>query len=349
MNWFGLSSLIQREPGSHRTLTIGVVNNASDRALKSTERQFLRLLRAASDGTELRFRFFTCREARPSARPQSTTGDLYSDIGELYDIRPDALIVTGMEPQSAALKDEPIWGSLARIADWAEARAVPVMWSCLAAHAAVLHLDGICRFRLPTKLSGIFESDVAEPNHRLMAGIPSRWVTPHSRCYGVSGDALLARGYTVLSQSSEAAVNIFLKTGSTTFVFVQGHPEYDGDTLLREFKRDVRRYIIGESNEFPIPPRHYFTTDSEVVLNQLRQDTLQGQRDLAILDVLSRTLAHETQSNTWHLPAVRFYANWLASIVKDDLCSDAIDRQSPPGSTPTDWFAPTPTGVGPNR
>ena len=95
----------------------------------------------------------------------------------------------------------------------------------------------------------------------------------------MSGDALIARGYQVLSRSAEAVVNIFLKTASTTFVFIQGHPEYDGDSLLREYKRDVRRYVTGERNEFPMAPKHYFTADTEAALHRLRQDALRGQRE----------------------------------------------------------------------
>lgn len=328
-----------------RPLTIGLVNNASDRGLKSTERQFLNVLRAASNHQALKFCFFTCPEIRRSARPLSSTGSPYASVDELYDMPLDALIVTGMEPQAATLRDEPIQGSLSRLADWAEEQAVPVMWSCLAAHVAVLHLDEIPRFRLPAKLSGIFECDVAAADQRLMAGLPSRWAMPHSRYYSLNEDLLVANGYQILSRSREAAVNIFLKQGATTFVFVQGHPEYDGDTLLREYNRDVGRFIHGEKREFPNAPQHYFTVDVEAALNELRQRALQGGPDPTILDAVSNLVRNLGHANTWHAPAVQFYANWLTGIARDDLRCSNIDRTRYRGKERRLWTAPATTEV----
>jgi homoserine O-succinyltransferase len=294
---------------------------------------------------ELRFRFFTCPEIGRSVLPLSSTGSPYASVDELYDVPLDALIVTGMEPQAATLRDEPIQGSLSRLADWAEEQAVPVMWSCLAAHAAVLHLDEIPRFRLPAKLSGIFECDAAAADQRLMAGLPSRWAMPHSRYYSLDEELLIANGYQILSRSREAAVNIFLKQGTTTFVFVQGHPEYDGDTLLREYNRDVGRFIRGEKEEFPYAPKHYFTVDLEAALNKLRQKALQGGPDPAILSTASELMTNREHANTWHAPAVQFYANWLTGIARDDLRCSNINRTRYRGKERRRWTAPAATEV----
>jgi homoserine O-succinyltransferase len=343
MNWFGPSAPEPRDSALNRALTIGLVNNTSDRALQATERQFLRLLHAASIGVDLRLRFFTCPAIRRSGQPRSSMGRPYADVDDLYGTRVDALIVTGMEPQAAALQDEPIWGSLARLADWAEEHAVPVVWSCLAAHAAVLHLDGIARSRLPEKLSGVFACDVAAPDHRLMSGLPARWATPHSRYYGLNGDALAASGYEVLSRSAEAGENIFLKNGAATFVFIQGHPEYDGDTILREYRRDIRRYLSGERHEFPMAPRHCFTAASEAALNTLRQVALRGGRDPAILDAVSALVKNQAQPNMWQAPATRFYANWLTCVANGDFRCYRIDPGPHRGR---DWATPATIGEG---
>jgi homoserine O-succinyltransferase/O-acetyltransferase len=251
MNQFGQRPLAAYDLESDRTLVIGFVNNSSDRALKSAESQFLRVLAAASDGIELQVKFFTCPEIPRGERPAGDSDCPYANLAELYDTRLDALIVTGTEPQATALPDEPIWGSLTKLVDWAEDQAIPTIWSCLAAHAAVLHLDGMARSPLPEKLSGLFECNVVAKDHKLMAGLPPRWLTPHSRYNGISTEALIASGYEVLSASAEASVDIFLKDGAAPFVFFQGHPEYDGDTLLREYKRDVRRFFARERDEYP--------------------------------------------------------------------------------------------------
>ena len=53
-------------------------------------------------------------------------------------------------------------------------------------------------------------------------------------------------------------MDTFIKQQKKLFVFFQGHPEYESDTLLREYRRDVGRYIKGEASRYPLMPRSYF-------------------------------------------------------------------------------------------
>ena len=54
---------------------------------------------------------------------------------------------------------------------------------------------------------------------------------------------LAAKGYSVLTRSDEAGVGLFAKDNNSLFLFVQGHPEYEAETLLREYRRDIGRYL----------------------------------------------------------------------------------------------------------
>src|SRR5262249_8678560 len=153
----------------------------------------------------------------------------YSDLDDLWGSQLDGLIVTGTEPRTARLTDEPYWASLARLIEWADARTHSTVWSCLAAHAAVLHLDGIRRRRLDSKCFGVFECSRVFA-HPLTAALPLRLRMPHSRWNDVPEDALRACGYRVLTRSN-AGVDAFLKKRRSLFVFFQGHPEYEANTL----------------------------------------------------------------------------------------------------------------------
>ncbi len=82
--------------------------------------------------------------------------ETYGDLDELTRDKLDGLIITGCEPMAASLADEPYWPSLTRLIDWAAGNTRSTIFSCLAAHAAVLHLDGIKRVRVAQKYSGIF-------------------------------------------------------------------------------------------------------------------------------------------------------------------------------------------------
>jgi homoserine O-succinyltransferase len=284
--------------------------------LKSTERQFVQVLQAASPDTDIQFRFFTFPEIPRSAQPQTLLGHPYAPIDELFDGQIDGLIVTGMEPRMTNLRDEPIWPSLTRLLDWAEAGAVPAIWSCLAAHAAVLHLSGISRVPIGNKLSGVFECDTVSTGHRLTAGLPPRRVCPHSRYYDLPEASLVAGGYRVLSRSATAGVDVFVKNKGAPFVFFQGHPEYHPDTLQREYIRDVRRYISGERTDYPMAPSGYFSLETEAHLARIRAKTLKTGAEPGLIDVISEVIAGAALSDAWQGPAEQIYANWLGSVIQ---------------------------------
>jgi homoserine O-succinyltransferase len=174
-------------------------------------------------------------------------------------------------------------------------------------------------------LSGVFDCHVVAEDHPLMSGLPSRWPSPHSRHFGLPEDALVANGYKLLSRSIEAGPDVFLKDGASCFVFLQGHPEYYGDTLLREYRRDVRRFLVGERDEYPSPPRWYFDTRIETALAGLRRHALRTPHDPTILIEMAR-LTGAGHSDPWHAAAVRFYANWLTHVVRGDLRSGTGGR-----------------------
>ncbi len=310
-----------------RPLVIGLVNNASGSALQSTEARFSRLLRDASPDFDILLRLFRCPHIACSRGEQGDAAGRYADITELFRAPLDGLIVTGMEPQQAALEDEPIWASLKNVADWAEDQGIPTIWSCLAAHAAVRHFDGIARSRFPEKLLGIFKCDVTAADHPLMRGIPRQLTSPHSRYYGLREDWLTAAGYQILSISPEVGVDVFFKCRAAPFLFLQGHPEYDPDTLLREYRRDVRRYVAGTRTEQPVLPKHYFDGQTEAALCAPRQ-RLVDYRDAESMDTFFKALDDAPLASGWSASATRLCANWL----------DCVNRQSLPGGV--SLFAP---------
>ena len=72
--------------------------------------------------------------------------------------------MTGTEPRQPDLRNEPYWPALTEVLEWAERNTASTVLSCLAAHAGVLHSDGIPRHRLSDKQFGVFEyQKVAAP------------------------------------------------------------------------------------------------------------------------------------------------------------------------------------------
>src|SRR6266850_4940222 len=282
-----------------------------DAALDATVRQFRALLGAAADDMVVRLTLYTLPEVpRTEFGRQQVSG--YSDIDDLWDSHLDGLIVTGAEPQAADLKDEPYWQSLTRVLEWAERHTYSTILSCLAAHAGILHIDGIARRPLGDKRFGVFEC-VPVSDHPLTIAAPRHLQMPHSRWNEVPEEALLACGYRVLTRSEDAGVDAFVKQRKSLFVFFQGHPEYDATTLLLEYRRDIGRFLRRETDTYPPTPHGYFDPETVEALTALRERAMVDRREELLAEFPTATAAGKV-TNTWRSTAESLYRNWLSYI-----------------------------------
>jgi homoserine O-succinyltransferase len=246
-------------------VTIGLINNMPDSALKATERQFKRLLERASGTTRIRFHCFSLPSVSRSQSAKSHVDQEYADIADLDQLNIDGLIVTGAEPNAALLPEEPFWRELAELIDWAKTHTRSTIWSCLAAHAAIFHLDGIERRKLNSKCSGVYDCAKVAGDW-LTRGLPYSIKVSHSRHNEVRETDLAARGYQILTRSEAAGVDIFARQLESRFIFFQGHPEYDDLSLQREYMRDLARFLAGERSDYPAIPAGYFDPTTEALL-----------------------------------------------------------------------------------
>jgi homoserine O-succinyltransferase len=294
-------------------LTIGLLNNMPDSALCATERQFDDLLAEAAGPARVQLRLFALPHVRRGPDALALMAGRYERAATLADAGLDGLIVTGLEPQAADLRDEAYWPDLARVIDWTETAGLPTVWSCLAAHAAVLRLSNVHRRPLPAKLSGVFASE-AVSNDPLVAGAPGPILTPHSRLNGLAEADLVLRRYEVLTRSPAAGVDAFVRREGGVALFLQGHPEYDADTLAREYLRDVARFLKGQRPQHPRPPTGYFDAETESALSALAGIS----RAAPNLERLPRYAAavRTAPRQTWRASAVSLYRNWLAEIAE---------------------------------
>jgi homoserine O-succinyltransferase len=296
-------------------VVIGLVNNMPDGALESTERQFRQLLFAASHAVPVSLRFFSLPQLPRGEAGRSHVEHHYDDIHQLWTRHLDGLIVTGAEPHARALPDEPYWKVMTQLIDWADEHTTSTIWSCLAAHAVVLHRDGISRHRLETKLSGVFEFNQTN-GHWFVAGAPPRWQTPHSRFHDLPEAALVSKGYRVLANSPEAGVDMFLRQDASLSIFLQGHPEYDSEALLREHCRDIRRFLAGETDDYPEMPHDYFDETTQAAFRDLRRRASEHRTPVLLTNFLRAIQSQIHLRYPWCEPAVRFYSNWLSYLAE---------------------------------
>jgi homoserine O-succinyltransferase/O-acetyltransferase len=307
-----------------RRLTIGLVNNMPDGALAATERQFNRALEAAAGDIDVQLRFYTLPQVPRSPEALEHLARLYVDAAALQGGSLDAVIVTGAQPIAARLRDEPYWGALTRVIDWAEANTISAILSCLAAHAGVEHLSGVARRRLTKKCSGVFAFERVGAD-RLTEGAHERWLAPHSRYNGLDEAELIRAGYAVLTRSPRVGVDMFVKQMRSLFVFLQGHPEYEGDTLAREYRRDLGRFLGGEIAALPDIPEGYFSAQAERALASFRDQARAAGRPDAMAAFPDIALRGQTDA-PWRSSTDLLYRNWLGLVAERKV--EAAQRTS---------------------
>jgi homoserine O-succinyltransferase len=294
---------------SAECLSLALINNMPDPALEDTELQFFELLDIASGEVPVYLKLYSLTGVPRADSGQRHLNRFYFDFDDLWHSRLDGVLVTGTEPHCDNLRDEPYWRLLADVFDWAERSTSSTILSCLAAHASVLHFDGIKRHRLPDKQFGVFESH-KNCDHLLTSQAAERLHFPHSRWNEVRAEELTAAGYVVLTESKQAGVDLFVrKTRTSMFVHFQGHPEYGAQTLLKEYRRDIKRFLRGERDTYPSTPQGYFEEAASQPLKRFRERALSERRE-QVIEFFPESVVSCLQ-NTWQASATCMYRSWL--------------------------------------
>jgi len=293
-------------------LRIGLVNNMPDAALQSTEAQFQGLLREAAGTERIGLRLSSFPELPRGPEARADIHARYWPLEQLLATPLDGLIVTGTEPRAATLAEEPYWARFEQLLRWAPEHTRASIWSCLAAHAAVQILDGIGRQRLPQKRCGVYAHETRR-DHPLLAGVGSPLRMPHSRWNDLPSEALARAGYTILSASRECGADAFVRESPSVMLFFQGHPEYEATTLLKEYRRDVGRYLSGQQAHYPTLPHGYVPGSGEALLERFRAAAL-ARRAPELLEGFPFAAVAAGLAHDWHADAVQLYRNWLARV-----------------------------------
>ena len=299
-------------------LMCALVNNMPDAAFGATERQFMGLLDAGGGGETVVVTRHSMAGVPRGERIRARIAAEYRPLADIASDAPDLLVVTGSNPIESRIEDEPYWDELCALLRWASENVAVMVLSCLSAHAALAVFDGIERSTLPAKCTGVFAQQ-ADPAHPLAAGMAELGtvVLPHSRLNAVPVEAVAAAGYAVALQSQEVGWSVITKTvRRSDVVLVQGHPEYDPSSLVREYHRDVRRYTDHERHELPCLPVDCVAGPDWQDLRRLHQKVVGGQRDPALVAAFPFDEVSARAPWPWRGAALCLYANLLGTIAK---------------------------------
>jgi homoserine O-succinyltransferase len=285
-----------------------------DGAFDATERQYLDLLDEGSGENVIEIRRYTVRGVPRGDSTAARIRDEYFPLTEIYHEPPDYLIVTGSNPIEARIEDELYWADLVELLLWSRENVASTLLSCLSAHAALVVFDGAARTRLLAKCTGVFSQHV-ETGRPLTRNLEGEIELPHSRWNTVPREALELAGYDVVIHSEDTGWSVASRMeDGRQLVLVQGHPEYDPSSLLREYRRDAGRYVRRERDDLPFLPYHCASTEDWGSLEHLQHKIIKGQRDPALIDQYPFDDAADRAPWPWRSMATRFYANWLTSV-----------------------------------
>ncbi|HXH02064.1 MAG TPA: homoserine O-succinyltransferase [Candidatus Competibacteraceae bacterium] len=296
-----------------RELHIGLLNMMPDAALAPTERQFMRLVGNCNRIAQFYVHPFSFDviERGPAARDYIAR--YYERFEDLQRDGLDALIITGANPRSRDITAEAFWQPLTEVLAWARENVTSTLCACLATHATVKHFHNIERIPLSAKRWGVYSHKVTDRSHPLVRSINTRFDVPHSRWNEITRPQLEKAGLHVLVESAEAGVHLAVSGDGFRFVYFQGHPEYDRNSLLKEYKREVLRYFSGELENYPPHPEHYFPEPAMTLLEEYRERAME-RRDPALAAQFPEEQVLPWIDNTWGDSGKILVNNWLGLV-----------------------------------
>ncbi len=297
-----------------RELHIGLLNMMPDAALTATEMQFMRLVGSCNQIAQFFVHPFTVEGLQRSPETQTYIDHNYKRFDEIRDMGLDALIITGANVSNPSLDQEPFWQPLSEVIAWAGEHVTSVLCSCLATHALVRMLYQIEREPMPGKLWGVYSHRVVHPEHPLLRDINTRFDVPHSRYNAVHREALEQAGLTILIESERAGVHMAVSPDQYRMVYFQGHPEYDTNSLLKEYKREVKRFFHEQRSDYPPLPENYLNEDAAAIAQRYRQRVEQAKQTGDLMPGFPESYLAPLLDNTWRDTAKSIVNNWLGMV-----------------------------------
>jgi homoserine O-succinyltransferase len=277
-----------------RQLKIAVINIMPKK--EATELQLLRLL--SNTPLQVEVTFIQLATHKYKNVSESYLNAYYKFFDEIKEMRFDGLIITGAPVENLEYEQVDYWEELAEIMEWSKTNVTSTLHICWAAQAGLYYHYGIQKYTFEHKLSGIYLHKVKRKSAKLVRGFDDEFYAPHSRYTGIhTEDIKKVPELEILAESNEAgAYIIFTKKGKQ--IFVNGHPEYDVNTLADEYERDTKRGLN------PVLPENYFPNDNP----------------------------KEKPVMKWRSHANMLFANWLNYFVYQITPYDIGQRQNAPTS-----------------
>ncbi len=205
----------------------------------------------------------------------------YTTFDKVKDRYFDGFVITGAPVEMMAFEEVEYWDELCEIMEWSTTHVHSTFHICWGAQAGLYYHFGVQKKTLDKKMFGVFPHIADYKRSMLFRGFDDVFMVPHSRHTTIDREDLEGiPGLKILASSPEAGV-FALSTKKGRQIFITGHPEYDAETLGREYWRDVNA-----NKPIEIPKNYYPDNDP-----------------------------NKAPVSTWRSSANLLYCNWLNYFV----------------------------------
>lgn len=180
----------------------------------------------------------------------------YTTFDKVKDRYFDGLVITGAPVEMLEFEEVEYWDELCEIMEWSITHVHSTFHICWGAQAGLYYHFGVKKKILDKKMFGVFPHIADYKRSMLFRGFDDVFMVPHSRHTTIDRKDLEGiPGLKILASSPEAGV-FALSTKKGRQIFITGHPEYDAETLGREYWRDVNA-----NKPIEIPKNYYPDND----------------------------------------------------------------------------------------
>lgn len=220
-----------------RPLSIAIVNLMPTKEV--TETQLIRLL--ANTPLQVDLHLLTMDSHESKNTDLEHLENFYQTYEEIRNHRFDGMIITGAPVEFLPYEHVDYWRELADIMEYTKGNVFSTLHICWGAQAALYHHYGIGKHVLPEKLFGVYPHKVRDKRSELTRGFDEVFYAPHSRHTQVLREDIQSCPDLKILADSEVAGPHIIATKNKRMIFIQGHEEYDRDTLRLEYERDLRK------------------------------------------------------------------------------------------------------------
>ena len=165
----------------------------------------------------------------------------YTTFDQIKNKNFDGLIITGAPVENLEFSQVDYWDELCQIMEWSKTHVHSTLHICWGAQAGLYYHYGIPKRTLPKKLFGVYEHRVLKPSSPWFRGFDDVFYAPNSRYTEVWETDIRQTPQLEMMASGDKAGVFAVKSEDSRHFFVLGHPEYDPDTLAKEYFRDVEK------------------------------------------------------------------------------------------------------------